>query len=137
MARDRFQLTSTNRASLSSNAPPKTGLVTDSDGDPNVFPLGATAASSHFRFDYAGESGQRNILRGQGFFGMDQGVNKSFRISERQSLRFSAYAFNLTNSVRFDPESILSSFAETSTFGKYQRTLTVSRRLEFVLRYQF
>jgi hypothetical protein len=52
-------------------------------------------------------------------------------------LRFSAYAFNLTNSVRFDAQSIDSSFAQPSTFGKYTGTLTTSRRLEFVLRYEF
>ena len=116
---------------------PATGLVTDSNGDPNAFPGGAAAASGAFRFDFAGESGQRNILRGQGFFGTDAGLNKTFRITERQSLRFSAYAFNLTNSVRFDPNSILNSFPQVSTLGKYQGTLTTSRRLEFVLRYQF
>jgi hypothetical protein len=120
-----------------SEAAPRTGLITDSDGDPNVFLRGAAEAALHFRFDYAGESGQRNILRGQGFFGTDEGVNKTFRIAERQSLRFSAYAFNLTSSVRFDPESILAGFAEPATFGKYKRTLTTSRRMEFVLRYQF
>jgi hypothetical protein len=123
-------------ATLKGAAPP-TGLVTDADGDPNVFPGGAAAASSAFRFDFAGESGQRNNLRGQGFFGTDAGVNKTFRITERQSLRFSAYAFNLTNSVRFDVQSILNSFPQISTLGKYQNTLTTSRRLEFVLRYQF
>ena len=117
--------------------PPSTGLVADPDGDPNVFPGGASAASSAFRFDFAGESGNRNLLRGQGFFGTDAGVNKTFRITERQSLRFSAYAFNLTNSVRFDALSILSSFPESSTLGKYTGTLTTSRRLEFVLRYEF
>jgi hypothetical protein len=118
-------------------ARPTTGLTTDSNGDPNVFPQGAAVAGSAFRFDFAGESGQRNILRGQGYFGIDAGVNKTFRITERQSLRFSAYAFNILNTVRFDSNSILNSFPVASTFGKYQGTLTTSRRLEFVLRYQF
>ncbi len=116
---------------------PSQGLVTDSNGDPNAFPQGAATAASAFRFDFAGESGQRNVLRGQGFFGTDAGLNKTFRLNERNSIRFSAYAFNLTNSVRFDPNSILNSFAQPSTFGKYTGTLTTSRRLEFALRYQF
>ena len=51
--------------------------------------------------------------------------------------RFSAYAFNFTNSVRFDAQSVLNSFPQLSTLGKYTETLTTSRRLEFVLRYQF
>ena len=117
-------------------APPVQGLVTDKDGDPNVFPQGAAVAGAAFRFDFPGESGQRNNLRGQGFFGTDAGINKTFHLTERQSLRFSAYAFNLTNSVRFDAISIDNSFA-LPTFGKYTGTLTTSRRLEFVLRYEF
>ena len=116
---------------------PATGLTTDSNGDPNVFKHGAAAADASFRFDYAGESGIRNALRGQGYFGSDAGVNKTFALTERQSLRFSAYAFNFTNSVRFDAQSILNSFPQLSTLGKYTGTLTTSRRLEFVLRYQF
>jgi hypothetical protein len=118
-------------------AKPGTGLSNDKNGDPNVFAQGGATAGSAFRFDFAGESGQRNVLRGQGFFGTDAGVNKTFRITERQSLRFSAYAFNIFNSVRFDAQSILNSFPVAATFGKYQNTLTTSRRLEFVLRYQF
>jgi hypothetical protein len=118
-------------------APPAQGLVSDKNGDPNDFPQGAAVAGSAFRFDFPGESGQRNNLRGQGFFGTDAGINKTFRITERHLLRFSAYAFNLTNSVRFDAQSIDSSFAQPSTFGKYTGTLTTSRRLEFVLRYEF
>ena len=116
---------------------PATGLTTDSNGDPNVFKHGAAAADASFRFDYAGEPGIRNALRGQGYFGSDAGVNKTFALTERQSLRFSAYAFNFTNSVRFDARNILNSFPQLSTLGKYTGTLTTSRRLEFVLRYQF
>jgi hypothetical protein len=115
----------------------ETGRTTDADGDPNVFKQGAQVAHDAFRFDFAGESGNRNELRGQGFFGSDLGVNKTFRITERQSLRFSAYAFNFTNSVRFDAQSILNSFPQVANLGKYTGTLTTSRRLEFVLRYQF
>ena len=34
--------------------------------------------------------------------GATAGVNKTFAVTERQSLRFSSYALNFTNSVRFE-----------------------------------
>lgn len=116
---------------------PTTGVVpSGASGDPNVFLQGG-AATAAFRNAYPGESGTRNNLRGPGFFGVDAGVNKTFAINERNSLRFSAYAFNLTNSVRFDVNSIRNNQPDQSTFGKFTGTLSTSRRLEFVLRYTF
>jgi hypothetical protein len=110
-------------------------------GDPFAFSVGndPAAAANNLRLPYPGESGTRNNFRGQGFFGVDMGVNKSFHITERQSLRFSAYAYNLTNSVRFDPATITFNGALTnpSTLGQYSGTLTKPRVMEFALRYQF
>jgi hypothetical protein len=110
-------------------------------GDPFAFSVGndPSAAANNLRLPYPGESGTRNNFRGQGFFGVDMGVNKNFRITERQTLRFSAYAYNLTNSVRFDPATITFNGALTnpSTLGQYSGTLTKPRVMEFALRYQF
>ena len=84
---------------------------------------------------YPGESGN---FRGQGFFGIDMGVNKTFRFTERHSLRFSAYAYNLTNSVRFDPATTFNNaLTNTASLGAYSGTLTKPRVMEFALRYQF
>jgi hypothetical protein len=110
-------------------------------GDPFAFSVGndPAAAANDLRLPYPGESGTRNNFRGQGFFGIDMGVNKNFHITERQTLRFSAYAYNLTNSVRFDPATITFNGALTnpSTLGQYSGTLTKPRVMEFALRYQF
>ena len=114
-------------------------------GEPFAFKLGPAAdtflspgvSDPNFRFALAGESGQRNNFRGDGFFGLDMGVNKTFHITERQSLRFSASAFNLTNSVRFDPATISANLQNSATFGQYSQTLTNPRVMEFALRYQF
>ena len=57
------------------------------------------AALASFRFAYPGESGNRNVVRGAGFFGINTGVSKTWRLAESQSLRFSWEAFNITNSV--------------------------------------
>lgn len=136
---------------LSGNAvqtgPLKTGLnfVTNPalglNGDPFAFQVGNTPsdAANSLRLPFPGESGTRNNFRGQGFFGIDMGVNKTFRFTERHSLRFSAYAYNLTNSVRFDAAKITFNNALTNpgTLGQYSGTLTKPRVMEFALRYQF
>jgi hypothetical protein len=121
---------------------PKSGVFYNSNGDPFAFDLGSDPvafANAHFRLPYPGESGPRNNFRGPGFFGVDLGINKSFRITERHSLRFSANAYNLTNSVRFDPATITFNGALTnpSSLGQYSGTLTKPRVMEFALRYQF
>jgi Carboxypeptidase regulatory-like domain len=123
-------------------ARPKAGLVFNSNGDPFAFNLGTDPvafANQFFRLPYPGESGPRNNFRGPGFFGVDLGVNKNFHITERQILRFSAYAYNLTNSVRFDAATITFNGALTnpSSLGQYSGTITKPRVMEFALRYQF
>jgi hypothetical protein len=112
-------------------------------GQPYAFNIGTadpgTYWSTVLRLPYPGESGQRNNYRGQGFFGIDAGVNKNFHITERQSLRFSAYAYNITNSVRFDAATLINNSAYTNptTIGLYSGTLTKPRVMEFALRYSF
>jgi hypothetical protein len=123
-------------------ARPKAGLFFNSNGDPFAFNLGSDPvafANQFFRLPYPGESGPRNNFRGPGFFGVDLGVNKNFHITERQILRFSAYAYNLTNSVRFDAATITFNGALTnpSSLGQYSGTITKPRVMEFALRYQF
>jgi carboxypeptidase family protein len=116
---------------------PATGTVAQGpNGDPSAFIQGG-AAVADFRYAYPGESGQRNNFQGDGYFGVDAGVNKTIRITERQSLRLSAYAFNLTNSVRFDVANINANLQNQATFGLYSNTLTTSRRMEFAARFTF
>jgi len=62
----------------------------------------STTANAAFRHPYPGESGQRNELRGPGYFGIDTGVGKQWQIAKNQTLKFAWEAFNPTNSVRFD-----------------------------------
>ncbi|MCU1241475.1 MAG: hypothetical protein JWO71_2201 [Candidatus Acidoferrum typicum] len=109
------------------------------NGNPFAFNFGSADPGSFFRLPFPGESGARNNFRGQGFFGIDLGVNKTFHFTEQQTLRFSAYAYNLTNSVRFDPATLTNNSAVTNptTIGLYSGTLTKPRVMEFALRYQF
>jgi Carboxypeptidase regulatory-like domain len=115
---------------------PKTGAYIDSNGDPNVFQAGPAAASA-FRFAYPGESGQRNNLRGPGYFGVDMSLGKLWTIAESQSVRFSWDVFNVTNAVRFDVGSLNQYLLYQPTLGDYTQTLTKPRVMQFGLRYSF
>jgi hypothetical protein len=127
-------------SSIQIGDPGSTGTFIDSGGDPNIF-KDPTQALTAFRGTRPGESGQRNNLRGPGYFGIDLGVAKKWDLGESRSLRFSWETFNLTNSVRFDAAQAASSggFALTTStiFGKYINTLTKPRVIQFALRFTF
>jgi hypothetical protein len=109
------------------------------DGQPNVFKqAGNTNLVNDFRFAFPGESGQRNNFRGDGFFGIDMGLDKVFKISERQSVKFSWETFNVTNSVRFDVVQLNVNIQDSASFGQYGApSLTLPRVMQFALRYSF
>ena len=121
-------------------AKPQTGVFFDASGNPRLFKDPA-AAQSAFRYSYPGESGQRNELRGPGYFGIDTALSKSWRIVESQTLKFSWNVYNLTNSVRFDvaplPQTTGQLDNPASIFGLFSSTLTKPRVMEFALRYTF
>jgi hypothetical protein len=116
-------------------AAPKTG-VSIADGVPNVFSAGPAAASA-FRYAYPGESGQRNNLRGPGYFGVDMSLAKVWKLSESQGLRFSWDVFNVTNAVRFDVGTLNQYLLYGTTLGDFTETLTKPRVMQFGVRYSF
>lgn len=130
----------TNWANQSFNVltgPIATGGHNSNNGDPNVFKNQAAALAS-IRAPYPGETGERNILRGDGYFSVDSGLSKLFRITERHDLKFTFEVFNLTNSVRFDPNSINNNpFGSPTSFGNYSSLLTRPRVVQLSLRYAF
>jgi hypothetical protein len=125
---------------------PRTGTFVV-NGQPNVFSNpnnvnDPSSAINQFRAALPGESGQRNNLRGPGTFNIDSAVSKSWNITERQSLRFTAEAFNLTNTPRFDVGTLQlnlagNSITNSTSFGNFSSTLSNPRVLEFALRYSF
>src|SRR6202034_2243058 len=120
---------------------PKTGVFRDPSGNPNVFQGDPNQVGTVFRHAYPGESGQRNNLRGPGYFGIDSGLAKAWAITEHQNVRFSWEVFNTTNTPRFDVGSMQNignnSVASGSTFGEYSKTMTTPRVMQFALRYSF
>ena len=110
-------------------------------GNPNVF-ADPAAALANMRLPYAGEAGQRNQFRGDGYFGIDAGLAKTWNTFENQKLEFRWEVFNVTNAVRFDVTSLNTSSTDSVTpgavsFGNYTRTLVNPRVMQFSLRYSF
>jgi hypothetical protein len=137
-----WQLTS---AAVKIGPTPKTGsfFVPPTPGqqpEPEVF-QNPSLASQSFRFALAGESGNRNILRGPGTFDIDASLAKSWKIREGKELTFRWETFNVTNTPRFDVGQMQyqsnNSLATASTFGVFLNTLNKPRLMEFALRFTF
>jgi hypothetical protein len=107
-------------------------------GNVSVFANGTDAINA-FRAPFPGEGGARNQIRGPGFFGIDMGLAKRWKMpySERHSLQLRWEVFNITNSKRFDAQSVQPELDISSTFGNYSRLLTNPRVMQFALRYEF
>lgn len=103
----------------------------------NLFPDPAVAIESWRNTD-VGESGQRNGVRGDGYFTLDMGLSKRFAMPwEGHSVQLRWEVFNVTNTARFDPWSASLSLGGRGSFGKYQDILTNPRVMQFALRYEF
>jgi hypothetical protein len=110
--------------------------------DPDVVSAFKTQsdAQSQFVEPLPGQAGQRNNFRGNGYFSTDLGLSKRWIMpwTEKQSLQFRWEVFNVTNSVRFDVQSINSEIdTYGSSFGQYTRLSTNPRVMQFALRYEF
>jgi hypothetical protein len=118
--------------------PGPVGVHTDQQHNPVMW-VNKTAAINAFRGPFPGESGQRNELRGPGFFSIDAGLSKEWRVTEGQTVSFSWEVFNVTNAVRFDAAASSNNFNLTNStiFGVYSSTLTHPRVMQFMLRYSF
>jgi Carboxypeptidase regulatory-like domain len=108
-------------------------------------------ASANLRYAYPGESGQRNALRADGYFSMDNGVTKLFRTFGEQQFKLSIEVFNVLNDTRFSSLNATVGDALTATpssaqnfvngastkFGQYANTLTQPRQMQFSGKYIF
>jgi len=107
---------------------------------PNMF-ANPSATFAAYSLPLAGDSGQRNGIRGDGFFGIDLGVGKRFNLftlkDQPHTIQFRAESFNVTNSVRFDPYTASSSILNPARFGQYTAILVNPRVFQFSLRYEF
>lgn len=107
-------------------------------GGPNIF-ADPAAARAAYDYSYAGDIGQRNGIRGDGFFTIDGSLSKRFIMpyKDTHSLQFRWEVFNIPNAVRFDINTASLDVGNTGTFGKYSGLLTQPRVMQFGLRYEF
>jgi len=90
------------------------------------------------RLPYAGEAGQRNNFRGDGYMAIDSSVTKTWKIAELAELKLAAEVYNITNSNRFDTSPAgLGAGTANSNLGVYGVPLSTYRRMQFGLRAQF
>ncbi len=126
------------RSNVTRNAP---------NGRPNLF-RDPAAARAMLAYTRPGEVGSRNALNGPGYFTLDLGLHKNFRLpwSERQSLQFRATGFNIMNTANFSirpPYTADYNFnvaASAANFGALTKTAGPrggAREFEFAVRYSF
>jgi hypothetical protein len=125
---------------------PKTGAFKQSDGTVSVFANPATAFNNSFVHPFPGQAGSRNVIRGDGFAGLDMALSKRWKTFESQSLQFRWEVFNVPNLHRFNVASGLGTQAcaciaslqqVPQSFGDYTGLLTQPRVMQFALRYEF
>ncbi|MEO6923195.1 MAG: hypothetical protein ABI142_05170, partial [Bryocella sp.] len=95
------------------------------------------AVLAAFDFALPGESGSRNVLRGDGYFQEDAGLGKTVPLNEHMRVKAGIELFNVTNSVRFDAKSISSRIDSPNNFGNATGALTNPRLAQFYARFEF
>jgi len=112
-------------------------------GAPQVFADAAAIDGGYYtgspmRLPYPGEAGPRNIFRGDGVFDIDSSLLKSWNVTEKAKIKFAWDVLNVTNSTRFDTNSLGTGLGY-SGFGFYSYRLGDRnfRRLQFGLRVDF
>jgi hypothetical protein len=92
----------------------------------------------YIRLPYAGEAGQRNNFRGDGYFDIDSSLTKTWNLGSRIRLKFAAEVYNITNSDRFDVSlNGLNARSASTNLGNYTGILSEYRRMQFGLRLEF
>jgi Carboxypeptidase regulatory-like domain len=127
------------RPQIGHHRDPATGAV-------SVF-ANPAAAFEDFQHPFPGQSGSRNVVRGDGYAGLDMALNKRWKMPfEGQSLQFRWEVFNVPNLHRFNVLSGLGTSAcnciasleqAAPSFGNYTGLLTQPRVMQFALRYEF
>jgi hypothetical protein len=104
--------------------------------DPTVVFNPSQPTAGVLRFPHHGEIGNRNILRGPGFWNLDSALLKNFQMpwSEHQSVQIRWEAFNLFNHNAFGLPAVGITGA---TFGQITTSASTPREMQFALRYNF
>jgi len=124
-------------------AVPVTEVTKNGPNGPNIFE-DPQAAYDSFQHTRSGFSGNRNIFHGPGFFTLDTGLQRTFKVSEKQKIQFRWETYNLTNTANFDgrPNAALNRGIDfdldaKASFGKLKSTAGSPRIMQFALRFEF
>lgn len=111
--------------------------IQDAAGGTIQFFADPETARAATRYPRHGEAGNRNALRGPGFWNLDMALLKNFRLpwSDTQRLQIRAEAYNAFNHHSFGlPNSI---DIGATTFGQVTASATTARVLQFGIRWDF
>lgn len=118
----------------------KTGKLPGKGATGSMFSSPSTASTA-FSPTYAGQSGSRNVIRGDGLFTLDAGIGKRFSIfsvhDHPSTLQIRVEGFNLTNSAHFDISSASLSLSAPGSFGRYTTQLIDPRVFQAAARFEF
>jgi len=106
------------------------------DGSSIQYFADPSTALDALRNPHGGEIGNRNIMRGPGFWNVDIAVLKNFRMpwAEDHRLQFRWESFNAFNHNNF---GLPSANIRSSTFGRITSSAGNPREMQFALRYDF
>jgi hypothetical protein len=117
----------------------KNGVLPNGVSYPSMFATQADAIASEasYRQCFAGEYGTRNDIRISGYFDIDTGLFKEFKMPYREghTVQIRWESFNLTNTAILSGQSM--SLDNTSTWGQLSSQRTTPRNMQFTLRYTF
>ena len=114
--------------------------IHDAPGGTIQFYADPVAAAAATRFPRHGEVGQRNILRGPGFWNLDTAVLKNFQLpwSETQRLQLRWESYNALNAHHFSlPTAPSATNPNSSTFGNVTTSASTARVMQFGIRWDF
>jgi len=122
------------------SVPTKSGVFRQTNGSVTLF-ADPASAQANFSIPLPGGSGSRNVLRADGYAGLDMTLSKRWRTFESQSLQFRWEVFNVLNLARFNAQGVGSAVTSLlqppDAFGTYSGLLTQPRVMQFALRYEF
>jgi hypothetical protein len=96
-----------------------------------------TNALGAFAFPFGGGTGDRNVIRGPGFWNLDLAILKDFSMpwSDNQKLQFRAEGLNVFNHTNFSPPG--ASLLAPGTFGNISSDVNGPREFQLGLKYSF
>jgi hypothetical protein len=129
-------LNSSNIGALQTNIHDATNGTIQFFADPAVVFNPANPTAGVLRFPRHGEIGNRNILRGPGFWNLDTAVLKNFQMpwSESHRLQIRWESFNAFNHHSFGLPAV---GITGTTFGTITTSASTPREMQFAIRYEF